>query len=199
VNTCAGKSIILASVSPRRRQLLQGVGVPFEVIPSQIEEDELPGETPRDHVMRLSRAKAIAVGSNKVKDRWVLGADTIVCIDGELLGKPGSENEARAMLKKLSGREHRVVTGFFIYNPEREQSVGDAVESRVHVKELNDREIEGYIRTGEPFDKAGGYAVQGIGMFMVERIVGSHTNVIGLPICEVVAVLRELEAIRFLE
>ena len=195
----AGKPIILASASPRRRQLLQGVGVAFEAIPSQIEEDEIPGEPPRDHVMRLSRAKAIAVGSTQVKDRWVLGADTIVCIDGELLGKPGSEKEAWGMLKKLSGREHKVVTGFFIYNPERKQSVGDAVESRVHVKELNDREIEGYIRTGEPFDKAGGYAVQGIGMFMVEKIVGSHTNVIGLPICEVVAVLRELKAIRFLE
>jgi septum formation protein len=175
------------------------VGIAFEVIPSQIEEDEVPGETPREHVLRLSRAKAIAVGSNEVEDCWVLGADTIVCIDGEILGKPGSEKEAWGMLRKLSGREHKVVTGFFVYNPERGRSVEDAVESLVHVKELCDREIEGYIRTGEPFDKAGGYAVQGIGMFMVERIIGSHTNVIGLPVCEVVSVLRELEAIRFLE
>ncbi len=199
MSTCDGKPIILASASPRRRQLLQGVGVAFEAIPSRIEEDEVSGETPRDHVLRLSRAKAIAVGSSKVKDRWVLGADTIVFIDGEMLGKPGSEKEAWDMLRKLSGREHKVMTGFFIYNPERTQSVGDVVESRVQVKELSDREIEGYIRTGEPFDKAGGYAVQGIGMFMVEKIIGSHTNVIGLPICEVVAVLRGLKAIRFLE
>ena len=193
------KPIILASTSPRRRELLQGVGIAFEVIPPQIEEYEIPGETPRDHVLRLSRAKAMAVGSSKVKNRWVLGADTIVYIDGEILGKPGSEQEAWEMLKKLSGREHKVMTGFFIYNPNRDQSAGNWVESLVKVKALSDKEIEGYIRTGEPFDKAGGYAVQGIGMFMVEKITGSPTNVIGLPICEVVAVLRGLKAIRFLE
>jgi len=174
------------------------VGIAFEVIPSQVEEDEMPGETPRDHVLRLSRAKAMAVGSGKAEDRWILGADTIVCIDGEILGKPRDEREAQVMLRKLSGREHKVVTGFFIYNPASDQSAGDVVESRVQIKELSDKEIGGYIRTGEPFDKAGAYAVQGTGMFMVEKIVGSPTNVVGLPICEVVAVLRALKAIRFL-
>ena len=174
------------------------LGLEFEVIPSRIEEEELHGETPREHVARLSQAKAIEVGK-EVQNQWILGADTIVSIDGEILGKPRTENEAYSMLRKLSGREHIVLTGFYIYNPKVKQAGGDVVESFVKVKELNDMEIKGYIKTGEPFDKAGGYAIQGIGMFMIEKIRGSHTNVIGLPMCEVVNALKRVGAIRFFE
>jgi len=192
-------SLILASSSPRRRELLKMLGIAFEVIPSHIEEEEIDGESPREHVARLSQAKAKEVGRTVKKDRWILGADTIVFIDGEVLGKPQTGAEANCMLKKLSGREHTVMTGFFIYHPELNQSAGTVVESKVAIKKLTDNEIEGYIKTGEPFDKAGAYAVQGIGMFMIEKVFGSHTNVIGLPVCEVVSALKRLGAIRFLE
>ena len=192
-------SLILASSSPRRRELLAMLGIAFEVIPPHIEEEEIDGESPREHVARLSQAKAKEVGRTVKKDRWILGADTIVFIDGEVLGKPQTGAEANCMLKKLSGREHTVMTGFFIYHPELNQSAGTVVESKVAIKKLTDNEIEGYIKTGEPFDKAGAYAVQGIGMFMIEKVFGSHTNVIGLPVCEVVSALKRLGAIRFLE
>lgn len=174
------------------------LGMAFEVIPSHIEEEEIDGETPREHVARLSQAKAREVGK-KFHDRWILGADTIVFIDGEVLGKPRTGAEAHCMLRKLSGREHMVMTGVFIYHPKLNRSAGTVVETRVAIKKLTDKEIEGYIKTGEPFDKAGAYAVQGIGMFMIEKVFGSHTNVIGLPVCEVVSELRRLGAIRFLE
>lgn len=174
------------------------VGIEFEVIPAQIEEEAIDGETPKEHVVRLSQAKALEVGRT-VKDRWILGADTIVFIDGEVLGKPRTEVEAYVMLKKLSGREHTVMTGFFIYHPERNQTASTVVESQVKIKELSDNEIGGYIKTGEPFDKAGAYAVQGIGMFMIEKVFGSPSNVIGLPVCEVVNALKSLGAIQFFE
>ena len=174
------------------------LGIAFEVIPSHIEEEEIDGETPRGHVARLSQAKAMEIGK-RFMDRWIVGADTIVLIDGEVLGKPRTEADAYAMLKKLSGREHTVMTGFFICRPERNQSYGDVVESRVKIKILLDEEIKGYIKTGESFDKAGAYAVQGIGMFMIEKVFGSPTNVIGLPVCEVVNALKQLGAVKFLE
>lgn len=192
------KPIILASSSPRRKQLLEMTGIAFEVIPSHIEEEGLYGETPYEHVMRLSREKAMKVG-RKFRDRWILGVDTIVFIDGEVLGKPRNKGDACLMLKKLSGKEHKVMTGFFIYHPTLNQSVDEVVESVVKIKELNDQEIQGYIKTGEPFDKAGAYAVQGIGMFMIEKVFGSYTNVIGLPVCEVIDALKRLGAIRFLK
>ena len=190
--------LILASASPRRRQLLGVLDLDFEVIPSRAEEKIQVGETPREHVTRLSRLKAKDVG--KIHgDRWIIGADTIVFIDGIILGKPSGEQEARAMLRRLSGREHTVMTGFCIHHGEEGKTVGDVVESFVKIKDLSDDEITGYINTGEPFDKAGSYAIQGIGMFMVEKVRGSYTNVIGLPMCEVVNALRQVGAVRFLE
>lgn len=190
--------LILASSSPRRRQLMTILGLAFEVIISEVDESYIPGETPREHVARLARAKALAVGKNE-QNRWVIGADTIVFIDGAILGKPRHEEEAFEMLRKLSGREHTVLTGFYICRLTTDQAIGTVVESFVKVKELTNGEITGYIRTGEPFDKAGAYAIQGIGMFMVEKIRGSYTNVIGLPMCELVNALKQVGAIRFLE
>ena len=186
---------VLASSSPRRRELLATMGLVFEVVPPDVDEIYIPGETPQDHVARLSRTKALEVGI-KERDCWILGADTIVVVDETILGKPKDEDEAYAMLKLLSGREHRVITGFFLYNRVLGAGKGEVIESTVKVKELCSDEIEWYVRTGEPFDKAGAYAIQGIGMFMIESIRGSHTNVIGLPVCEVVQALHQVGAIR---
>jgi septum formation protein len=170
----------------------------FDVIPSQADESLIPGETPRKHVARLAQAKAAEVGETH-QDRWIIGADTIVFIDGMVLGKPRDRNEAADMLGRLSGREHTVMTGFCVYHKRTGESIINVVESFVKVKDLSEKEINGYINTGEPFDKAGSYAIQGIGMFMVEKVRGSYTNVIGLPMCELVNALKQVGAIRFLE
>ncbi len=189
-------SIILASVSPRRQELLKGIGIKFDVIPSGANEDALDGETPRGHVLRLSKKKSFAVSQNN-PDAWVLGADTVVIIDGEVLGKPGTQKEARIMLKKLSGREHRVITGFTIVNKSTDVIISDAVESSVLFKEILEDEMNWYVKTEEPYDKAGGYAVQGMAAFFVSEIHGSYTNVIGLPLTEVVMALRRVGALVF--
>jgi len=189
-------SIILASASPRRQELLKGIGIKFDVIPSGVNEDALDGETPRGHVLRLSKDKSFAVSQNN-PDAWVLGADTAVVIDGEVLGKPGTQKEARIMLKKLSGREHRVITGFTIVNKSTDVIISDAVESSVLFKKILEDEMNWYVKTEEPYDKAGGYAVQGMAAFFVREIHGSYTNVIGLPLMEVVMALRRVGALVF--
>jgi len=189
-------SIILASASPRRQELLKGIGLKFDVIPSGVNEDALDGETPRGHVLRLSKDKSFAVSQNN-PDAWVLGADTAVIIDGEVLGKPGTQKEARVMLKKLSGREHRVITGFTIVNKSTDVIISDAVESSVLFKKILEDEMNWYVKTEEPYDKAGGYAVQGMAAFFVREIHGSYTNVIGLPLMEVVMALRRVGALVF--
>lgn len=189
-------AFILASASPRRRKLLGEMGLSFSVVPSDIDEEYHQGESVRDHVMRLSREKAQAV-STENPDAWVLGADTIVIIDGRVLGKPGSPDEARTMLKSLSGREHRVITGFAIVKQSMHIIINDAVESLVVFKTLLDDEVEWYVSTDEPYDKAGAYAVQGKAAFFIREIRGSYTNVVGLPLCEVVSALKGVGAVVF--
>jgi len=186
---------VLASFSPRRRQLLKMLGLNFEVIPANVREDVLDGESPREHAARLATAKAIAVGKT-VPNCWIIGADTIVVIDGVILGKPKSEEDAFLMLQKLSGREHNVVTGFCVYHHNTNQSRNGVITSLVTIKKLDTSEIKAYIKTGEPFDKAGAYAIQGIGMFMIKKISGSHTNVIGLPVCEVIDTLKSVGVVQ---
>lgn len=186
--------LILASASPRRRELLQLAGIPLEIVASQADERFWHGESPEEHVRRVARAKAIDVGRQH-PGRWVLGADTVVAIDGKVLGKPGDPREAEEMLRDLSQREHRVLTGFCILRyPSMEEREGTVI-SRVKFKSLSPEEIRWYIDTGEPFDKAGGYAIQGKAAFMVKEVHGSYTNVVGLPLCEVVEALRELGAV----
>jgi septum formation protein len=191
-----GNRLILASKSPRRYELLKQVGLEFDVIPSRIEEDFVKGESPRRHVLRLAEAKALDVG-NRHPDRWVVAADTIVYVDHSILGKPKSREEARKMLRRLSGKEHRVLTGFSVHHLGRAKGDREAVQTVVKVKKLTQAEMEWYIETGEPFDKAGGYAVQGMGSFMIESIKGSYANVVGLPICELIQMLSRLGAITF--
>lgn len=192
------QNIILASASPRRQELLSSVGIKFRVEPSNVDEEPIVDESPQEHVSRLASAKAKEVaGRVKQGDEvWVLGADTIVIIDGELLGKPEGRVEALHMLKKLSGRMHKVITGYSIYNPSRDEEIKRAVETTVKFKDLTDDEITGYVASGEPMDKAGAYAIQGLGAFMVEEIKGSYSNVVGLPVCQVVNDLEEAGAVR---
>jgi septum formation protein len=190
-----GKRLILASRSPRRYELLKQVGLDFDVIPSRIEEDFIREESPQQHIIRLAEAKALDVG-NQYPDRWVIAADTIVYIDRFVLGKPKNREEAMEMLRHLSGREHWVLTGFSVYHLEKGKRDREAVETAVKVKTLTPIEMEWYVETGEPFDKAGGYAIQRIGSFMIESIHGSYTNVVGLPMCELIQMLNRLGAIK---
>jgi septum formation protein len=190
--------LILASKSPRRYDLLKQLGLDFEVIPSKIEEDFVPNESPREHVIRLAEAKALDVG-NQFPENWVIGADTIVYVDGTILGKPKSREEAMDMLKRLSGKEHRVLTGISVRHSNKGKGECEAVETAVRVKSLSPVEMDWYIGTGEPFDKAGGYGIQGIGSFMIESINGSYTNVVGLPLCELMQMLIRLGAMTISE
>ena len=147
--------------------------------------------------MRLSREKALEVANRgEVPGRWFLGSDTVVVRDDAILGKPTDAADAAAMLRSLSGRSHRVLSGYAIYDRINETMEVNAVTTRVRFKELTEREIAGYIATGEPFGKAGSYAIQGIGAFMIPAIEGSYSNVVGLPLCEVVAALERLGALR---
>ena len=186
--------IILASASPRRVELLASAGVEFEVHPGDIPEEVLPGETPEDHVVRLAREKALNV-AEKTAGRFFIGADTVVVCDGEIMGKPKDSADAERMLRKLSGVPHEVITGFAVYDRERSDAVSAAVTTRVFFKQLRDEEIHAYIATGCPFDKAGAYAIQGGAAHMVQRIDGSYTNVVGLPLCEVIEALRTVGAL----
>lgn len=188
-------SFILASASPRRRELLGALIPDFEIIPSDIDEKALDGEAPEDHVLRLSREKALAV-SRAHPGRWVLGADTVVVIDGKMLGKPATPAEARRMLGMLSGREHTVITGFALVREGEGVVVNDAVRSGVLFKDITEDEMAWYTATSEPYDKAGGYAVQGKASFFIKEIRGSHTNVIGLPLSEVVTAMEKAGALR---
>jgi septum formation protein len=185
--------LILASTSPRRVGLLSSIGLPFHSIASSITE-ESSRTNPSQVSCDLAEKKARAVFS-KNDGFWVLGADTIVAVDGEMLGKPGNHKEAQMMLTKLQGREHCVFTGFCILNPSGDPSHKESVSTIVRFRKLTEKEIEGYIETGEPFDKAGSYAIQGIGAFMVEGISGSYTNVVGLPVCALVKSLISVGAI----
>ncbi len=180
--------LILASQSPRRKYLLEQAGLTFAVIPSTIDEGAVPLTEPEKYVQILAEAKAGQV-AGQYPESWVIGADTIVLINDMILGKPGSRDEAREMLRRLGGQVHEVFTGYCIRCEKKQRKFSDAVITRVEFKELADTEIEWYIHTKEPFDKAGAYAIQGLGTFLVKRIYGSYTNVVGLPVCEVIEYL----------
>ena len=190
--------LILASASPRRERLLQQIGLPFRSFPSNVEENGVMGE-PFAMVRLLSEKKARAVLSKKefpIQNNWILGADTVVVIGETILGKPKDHDEAGSMLLLLSGKEHKVITGFSILDPLGRLAQSEEVTSLVQVKGLTDEEIRAYIATGEPFGKAGSYAIQGIGSFMVESISGSYTNVVGLPLSALIKSLLAVGALK---
>jgi len=163
----------------------------FSVIPSTLDESSVPVGPIENHVRMLAEAKAMEVAEVYPKS-WVIAADTLVLIGDAVLGKPDTEAQARQMLKALSGKTHRVLTGYCICCNTAERSFSETVETKVTFKTLSDTEIDWYLNTDEPFDKAGAYAVQGLGSFLVKRIEGSYTNVVGLPVCEVMEyLLRE--------
>jgi len=195
VVTTSGR-FILASASARRIELLSLLGLRFEIMPSNVDEKFMKGEAPRDHVLRLSEEKA-KMASALHPEAWVMGADTIVIINGDVLGKPRTPDEAKEMLGRLSGQIHKVFTGFTVARKSADILIRDAVESSVRFREIPEDEMAWYIRSQEPYDKAGGYAVQGMGAFFIKEIYGSYTNVMGLPLCEVVDVLKRIGAIDF--
>jgi septum formation protein len=187
-------TLILASASPRRRDLLAACGIPFEIVPSMIDEHPLRDEQAAAYVRRLALAKAESVAQHHT-EAVVLGADTTVTIDGLILAKPQSLDDARQMLHRLCGREHEILTGVAVVAGKMAGRVGDRsaqamVASRVLMRHFTAATIEWYIATGEPVDKAGAYAVQGLGGALVERVEGSYTNAVGLPLAETLALLR---------
>ena len=181
--------LVLASASPRRAALLREAGWPFEVAPVDLDETLRPGETAQAYVERLAQAKAAAAAS-KDPEAVVLGADTTVVVQGQVLGKPVDSADAARMLRLLSGRTHDVLTGICLRKGLR--SLVHVESSRVRIAALSDAEIEWYIGTGEPFDKAGGYAVQGLASRFIEAVDGSYSNVVGLPVASVNSLLKQL-------
>lgn len=186
--------IVLASASPRRAELLASAGLPFVVVPSRVVEKRFPGEPPEVFVRRLAAAKARDVAGTRA-DGFVLGADTDVVLDGEILGQPRDDDDARAMLARLSGRVHDVLTGFEVYDVATGRADGGAVRTRVEFAPLGRAEIDAYVATGEPRGKAGGYAIQGRAAGLIRRIDGSYTNVVGLPLREVLETLARMGAL----
>jgi septum formation protein len=170
---------VLASASPRRRELLAGLGLAFEVRAAAIDESPLPGEAPAGYVRRLALAKAAAAAG---EGELVLGADTVVVLDAQMLGKPRDPDEARRMLASIAGREHVVLTGVALLDASGDRQQAAVEASRVRMARMSPREIAWYVAGGEPLDKAGAYAVQGTGALFVEAVYGNYTNVVGLPL-----------------
>ncbi len=179
---------ILASASPRRRRLLRSLGLDFSVAVSGVEEMQSGEGLPQDLVVRWAEEKAETV-ARLHPDRWVIGADTVVVLAGVIFGKPVDTNEARGMLERLSDREHEVITAVSLRHGERLQRELVVVATRVLFKRLAPTEIDAYVASGEPLDKAGAYGIQGLGGCLVRSICGSYTNVVGLPLCETVECL----------
>jgi len=180
---------ILASASPRRRELLASLGFDFEVIPSSVPEVHQPGESPEEYVARLSRDKAAAIAA-KHPDRWVIAADTTVLLGDELLEKPADANDAKRMLAAIAGKTHVVYSGVTLQNASAGWHETRVAESEVRMLPLTPREIEWYVATGEPLDKAGAYAVQGMGAMFIDSVHGSYTNVVGLPLALLYQMLK---------
>lgn len=179
--------VVLASQSPRRRQLLSLIGIAHDVRPANIDESYFAGEEPRAHALRLARGKAEAIAA---PDAVTIGSDTIVILDGELLGKPADADEAATTLRRLSGRTHTVITAVAVHW--RDRLVADAEEVTVTFRSLSDAEIADYIATGEPMDKAGAYGIQGYGATIVDRVDGDYFAVMGLPLNRLTRLLESL-------
>jgi septum formation protein len=184
------RKIILASASPRRKELLEKIGLKFEVDPGNYEEAIDSRLEPHEIVRQLSIKKAESVAARH-QDAIIITADTIGVIGNKILGKPHTENEAWKMLQKISGKPHSVITGFTILDTATNKMLSRTVDTKVYIKKLIDQEIAAYINTGEPLDKAGAYAIQGLGAVVVERIEGDYYNVMGLPLHALTEALKE--------
>ncbi|WP_026690507.1 Maf family protein [Alteribacter aurantiacus] len=184
--------LILASQSPRRKELLEQAGITFHMISSQVEETVDPSLSSEELVVSLATQKAEAVFKEN-KDHVVLGSDTVVSIDGKVLGKPEDKEDARRMLRMLSGRTHDVYTGVAVLSGDQTRTVCE--KASVRFFDLSDDEIEAYINSGEPFDKAGSYGIQGLGAVLVERISGDYFAIVGLPLAKTIRVLKEFDIV----
>ena len=188
----AMKKIVLASASPRRKQLLDQIGLKFEVEPSDFVEELDSGLEPHELARAISLKKASSV-AKKHKNAVVIAADTLGVLEGKILGKPKTEDEAREMLAAMSGMSHSVITGFTILDADNGRTVSRSVETKVRFKELTEDEIDAYVRSGEPLGKAGAYAIQGLGAVLIESIEGDYFNVMGLPLSALAESLKEFD------
>ncbi len=184
------KTIVLASASPRRKELLERMGIVFKVDPTGLVERVDETIEPHELARRLSLCKA-QLAARRNRDAIVIAADTIGVLNGRVIGKPTTEAEARDMLKSLSGKCHRVITGFTVIDTDAGKTLSRSVETDVYFRELADGDIDAYVRSGEPMGKAGAYAIQGLGSLLVERIEGDYFNVMGLPLGNLAEALRE--------
>jgi septum formation protein len=190
----ATSPLILASGSPRRREILERLRIPFEVVVANVDETPIAHETAKTLVLRLAKKKAAAIAAQH-PGRWVLAADTTVAYRDHVLGKPKNEKDAQRMLTQLSGKRHEVLTGVCVRRDNDVFSFCDTTE--VQFRSVTPAMIRWYVRTGEPMDKAGAYAIQGTGAFLIQRITGSMTNVVGLPVEKLVTLLLKLKIIAF--
>jgi septum formation protein len=184
------KRIVLASASPRRKELLERIGLRFEVDPTDCDEGRTRASEPHGMAMELSLGKARAA-ARKHRKAIIIAADTLVLLEGRVFGKPHTNAEAREMLRALNGRTHSVITGFTILDTETGKVLSGSVETKVHIRKLTLKEIDSYVRTKESLDKAGSYAIQGRGAALVDRIEGDYSNVVGLPLSALVEALRD--------
>ena len=180
----------MASASPRRKELLEQIGLQFEVDPTSYDEGRTRASEPHEIAMELSLGKARAA-ARKHRKAIIIAADTLVVFGDKVFGKPHTNAQAREMLRALNGRTHSVITGFTVLDAESGKVLSKSVETRVHMKKLTLKEIDGYVRTKEPLDKAGGYAIQGRGAVLVDRIEGDYSNVVGLPLSALAESLKE--------
>jgi len=183
------KPIILASASPRRKDLLKQIGINFEIDPSNYQEEKHLNLEPYELAKYLSLQKAKDVATRHKKS-IIIAADTFVAFEGKIIGKPSSEEEARERLKKMSGRPHSVITGFTIIDTEINKIVSKSVETKVYFKNISLEEIDSYVASKEPMDKGGGYAIQGLGGILIDKIEGDYYNVVGLPLAVLVEELK---------
>ena len=186
------KTIILASSSPRRKEILEKTGLPFIIDPSNSDEDMTQNLEPKDLAKALSLAKAKDV-AKRHKNAIVIGADSIITLNGKVLGKPHTEEREIEMLTELSGSIHSAITGYTIIDTDSGKIVSDAVETKIYFRKLTQDEIKNYVATGKPLDKAGAYAIQGKGALFVEKIEGDYYNIMGLPLSAVVEKLKEFK------
>lgn len=188
----ADRKIILASTSPRRKALLAKAGLEFEVAASGYEENMDSRLAPSELAKCLSYGKAAAVAAHQ-EGALVIGADTFIVLDGRLLGKPHDAERALAMLRSLNGRDHAVITGFTVIDTTTQRFASEAVETKVYFRNLTEKEMADYVATGEPLDKAGAYAIQGLGAALIDRIEGDYDNVVGLPVSALSKCLHEFD------
>lgn len=186
------RKIILASGSPRRKELLQILGLQFDLEESNYKEELEKKRNPKELACFLSQNKAKAV-AQKHKDAIVIAADTLIVFQGKILGKPRSREDAQEMLRRISNKSHSVITGFTIIDTRKNKTISQTVETKVYFRKLSEKEIENYVKTGEPQDKAGAYGIQGLGQILIQRIEGDYANVVGLPLGALAQSLKEFK------